>query len=217
MRIIFSYCILFSLFFACKNAATPKVQDVPLDSVKGDTVHIDPPTAIESSLYTLDSTLSTLSSLDTNRQINNTMQMVADFDKKAAPFKRDTFDISEQTSEGGQIIIVQDSSANFIKLIGTIFGEMGKKEFQYYITKDENAKLGCAFLTDIHYDRPMYQNEMKISGKEKTYEIYANNKLVAVLNAKMQKQKLTHSALKTKELETLAFFKTYIGQIKKGS
>jgi hypothetical protein len=215
---IISYIILFSLLFACKNAATPKVQ---LDSLKVDTMKIDPPkkdtivqSATEASLYLLDSTLPALGSLDTTKQVHDILRIIAGVDKDVRKFKITSYSIDEQTSEGGEVMVAKESLGDFIKLHGTIFGEMGKKNFQYYITKDKNAKLACAILTNVTYDRPMYQKSMKISGEETVYQIFANNKLVAVLNKNLKKQKLTNAQLKEMEIETLDFFKTYVGQVR---
>ena len=57
---------------------------------------------------------------------------------------------------------------------------------------------------------------MKIRETKTTYEIYSNNKIIAVLNNQKRKQNLSAEALKAKELDTRQFFKDYIGQIKIG-
>ena len=91
---------------------------------------------------------------------------------------------------------------------------MGKSDFQYYLLNGRVLKLSCVIFTDFTYDKPMYLKDMHIKGREKTYQIYIDNKLIAVLNGHKKKQNLSSAKLKNSENDTRQFFKDYIGQIK---
>src|SRR6266404_7571414 len=49
---------------------------------------------------------------DTIQQIDKTLQLVADFDKSSLNFRKDTFTVYEKTTEGCEIIVVNDRTTD---------------------------------------------------------------------------------------------------------
>lgn len=77
-----------------------------------------------------------------------------------------------------------------------------------------NLKLSCVVFTDILYDKPMYEKDMQVRETKTNYQIFTDNKLIAVLDGEKRKQNLSAGKLKATEDDTRKFFKDYIGQIK---
>lgn len=85
------------------------------------------------SIYILDTTVTSNFQGDTAEQISETLKLVADFDRVSLNFRQDTFSVYKRTTEGCEIIAVTDRSTEFVEFYGTLFGEMGKREFKFYI------------------------------------------------------------------------------------
>ncbi len=168
----------------------------------------------DSSRFALDTTVVSSFSGDTAEQINKTLQLIAAFDKASVNFRTDTFSVYEKTTEGCEIIVAHNRTTDYLKFYGTIFGEMGKNEFSFYTLNGRHPKLTCAVFTDISYDKPIYQTDMKVRETKTTYEIYCDNKLIAILDEQKKKQNRSIKELKEKETDTHQFFQEYIGQIK---
>jgi hypothetical protein len=166
----------------------------------------------EPPLYVPDTTTSIFSG-DTAAQIKKTLQFITAFDNASAGFHKDSFDVYEETTEGCEIIVVNDSASGNMKFYGTLYGEMGKEEFTFYTHNGQHPRLTSAIFTDISYNKPMYMKDSHISNKTTTYHICSDNNLVAVLDNKKRKQKLSPEDLRHKKREMLDFFITYIGQI----
>ncbi len=171
-------------------------------------------TNTDSSGFALDTTVVSSFSGDTAEQINKTLQLIADFDKASVNFRTDTFSVYDKTTEGCEIIVAHYSTTEYIKFYGTLFGEMGKSEFSFYTLNGRHPKLSCAVFTDISYDKPIYQTNMKVRETKTTYEIYCDNKLIAILDEQKMKQNRSKKELKEKETDTHQFFQEYIRQIK---
>ncbi len=168
----------------------------------------------DNTMYILDTTVTSNFQGDTAQQISKTLKLVVDFDKASINFRKDTFNVYEKTTEGCEIIAVNDRTTEFVEFYGTLFGEMGKSEFKFYMLNGRNLKLACAVFTDISYDKPIYEKDMQIRETKTNYQIFTDNKLIVVLDDKKQKQKLSFEKLKAIENDTRQFFKDYIGQIK---
>ena len=91
---------------------------------------------------------------------------------------------------------------------------MGKTEFSYYVLDSSTPKLSFVSYTDAVYDKPIYKDYMKVRASETSYEIYCDNKLIAVLNEQKIKQPYSFAELAKKERNTQSFFDDYIGQTK---
>jgi hypothetical protein len=181
-----------------------------------DTVNVDQakPDSLNYSMFVLDTTVTSNFQGDTLQQIDKTLKLVADFDKASTRYNRDTFAVYEKTTEGCEIIAVNDRSSEFVEFYGTLFGEMGKTEFKFYMLVGRNPKLACAIFTDISCDKPMYEKDMQIRETKTNFQIFTDNKLIAVLDEQKQKENSDAKKLKAMEDETRLFFRDYIGQIK---
>lgn len=151
---------------------------------------------------------------DTVQQIDKTLQLVADFDKSSSNFRKDTFSVYEKTTEGCEIIVVNDSTTDLEEFYGTLYGEMGKREFKFYLLNGRKPKFSCAVFKDIFYDKPISEKDMQIRDTKMSYQIYNNNKLIAILDEEKRKQNVSAKKLKAAEDDARRFFKDYIGQIK---
>lgn len=151
---------------------------------------------------------------DTTAQINKTLKLIADFDKASAHFPSDTFNVHDKTTEGCEIIVIRNNTTGYLKFYGTLYGEMGKKSFSYYVLNSRHPRLSFVSYTDIVYDKPIYMDDMKVKGDKTSYEIYCDNKLIAVLNEQKIKQTYSVAELVKKERSTQSFFNDYIGQTK---
>jgi hypothetical protein len=170
----------------------------------------------DSSMYVLDTTVTSNFQGDTTEQISKVFKLVEDFDKASLNFRKDTFSVYEKTTEGCEIVVVNDRSTELVEFYGTLYGEMGKNEFKFYMLKGRNPKLSCAVFTDISYDKPMYQKDMHIRESKTNYQIYSDNKLIVVLDEQKRKPNISAEKLKAIENDTRQFFKDYVGQIKIG-
>ncbi len=181
-----------------------------------DTIQAARPAKIttDSSVYILDTAVTSNFSGDTVNQISKTLKLISDFDKASVHFPRDSFLVYEKTTEGCEIIAVNNKPVGYIELYGTLFGEMGKSEFQYYLLNGSKLKLSCVIFTYFTYNKPMYQKDMQIKRREMTYQIYSENKLIAVLDGNKKKQNISSAKFKVIENDTRQFFEDYIGQIK---
>lgn len=166
------------------------------------------------SIYVLDTTISLKFQGDTNQRINETIKMFKAFDKQSQNFKRDTFIVYENTTEGCEIICIYGKSVNFMRFDGTLYGEMGKREFKYYLIREPTLKAYLVWFKDVFYDKPMYQKDIRFREAILTYLIIADNKLIGVLDEKLIRKKVSQSKMKELETDARKFFKEYIGQIK---
>ena len=203
--------LLIGLTTACNSSDRNFAQATVNDT---DNVVRKRPDNADNSMYVLDTTVTSNFQGDTTQQISKTLKLVTDFDKAAINFRKDTFSVYEKTTEGCEIIVVSDRTTEFVEFYGTLFGEMGKSEFKFYMLNGRNPKLACAVFTDISYDKPMYEKDMQIRETKTNYQIFTDNKLIAVLDEKKQKQNLSAEEMKASQSDTRQFFKDYIGQIK---
>jgi len=169
---------------------------------------------VDSSRFVLDTTIVANFGGDTTEQINKTIKLITDFDKTAVNFRTDTFSVYEKTTEGCEIIVAHNRTTDYLKFYGTLYGEMGKSEFSFYTLNGRHPKISCAVFRDISYDKPMYEKDMKVRESKTSYEIYCDNKLIAILDEQKKRQHYSTAELKEKENDTRQFFKEYIGQIK---
>jgi hypothetical protein len=149
---------------------------------------------------------------DTINQINRTLSLIDAFDSISAGFKRDSFEIEEKTTEGGELIAVRSSSTQFIRIDGELFGEMGKLEFRFYMLNQVDPLLSCVIYKHTEYDRPMYEKDMKMGSPVIDYEIYSGNHLVAVLNNQRRKISIAVDVMNEKERDTKQFVNDYLRQ-----
>jgi len=198
--------LLFFSFYACNNGdkqSSPPSIDTA--GTKNDTIAI-------TDLLAAYIPLTSLFNQDTINQINNTLLLIKAFDSISTGFKRDSFEIEEKTTEGGELIAVRSSSTQFIRIDGELFGEMGKLEFRFYMLNKVDPLISCVIYKHTEYDKPMYEKDMKMSAPVITYEIYSGNHLVAVLNHQRKKISIAADVMDEKERDTKLFVKDYLRQ-----
>lgn len=168
----------------------------------------------DSSVLFLDTTVTSYFSGDTSEQIIRTLKIVSEFDQASLNFRKDTFLVYDKTTEGCEIIVVHNKTTKFIEFYGTLYGEMGEIEFKFYMLNGQYPKFSCVVFTQLFYDKPLYEKDMQIKETKTTYQIFSDNKLIALLDGQMKKQNLPSKELREIENDTRQFFKDYVGQIK---
>jgi hypothetical protein len=128
-------------------------------------------------------------------------------------YSTDTFEFFDKTTEGGVAYVTRNKGSELLSIKGTIFGEMGKTEYKFYLPK-KGMKLIYAMFNDIIYDRNVHERNMKIKSSNRTIQIFQDGKIITVLNDKREKLKLDSGQLLKVEKETNNFYMDYIGQIK---
>ena len=151
---------------------------------------------------------------DTSFYIKKTLTFIDAFDSLSVTYDRDSADIEEKTTEGGELFVTQSASTRFVRAEGELFGEMGKLRFKFYLYNAKQPLISCVVYEHVEFDKPMNQPDMKMLPSVITYEIYCSNKLIAVLNKKREKQAIAPAELNTKEQETKQFIKNYIDPAK---
>ncbi|OJV56364.1 MAG: hypothetical protein BGO31_14855 [Bacteroidetes bacterium 43-16] len=74
-------------------------------------------------------------------------------------YSRDSFDVPDFSAEGGEMIVYHVNSGNRIIQI-VLYGETGKIRYRYLTDQHFHHKL--TEITQYHYDRPFYEEEMKM-------------------------------------------------------
>ena len=87
---------------------------------------------------------------------------------------KDSIDISDESSEGRQLISYKDSSGNLRKLVTVFNGESGKLIEEFYISND---KLIFAFTERYDYNRPIYWDD-KVAKENGDNVVFEYNKSV---------------------------------------
>jgi len=139
---------------------------------------------------------------DTNKLINKTLALMAVFDSVSVNFKRDSFDLIENTTEGDELVAIHSPSTQLIRIDGEVFGEIGKLEFSFYMINKDSPQVSSVIFKHTEYDKPMYEKDMKMSPPIITYEIYCDNQLVAVLDKQRKKQAISANLIDEKVRDT---------------
>ena len=204
--LLLTVALVVFFLWACKSREENPTSS-PTDSA---TVKQDPDTLKDLLAGHLSQT--NLNNKDTDQLINNTLALMAAFDSVSVEFKRDSFEIEEKTTEGGELIAIRSPSTQFIRIDGELFGEMGKIAFSFYMINKDTPLLSCVIYKEINYDKPMYEKDMKAGAPVITYEIYGENRLVAVLNNQRKKMAIASNLMDEKDRNTKQFVKDYLRQ-----
>ena len=200
--------LLFITLYSCHSSDRDSAPLVFTDTNKASkTIHsksFDDTT--KKSKFILDATINSIFQVDTIEEANKVLKLVSAFDRTSIKLKKDTFIVYEKTTEGCEIVVDSNKTMGLTKIYGTLFGEMDKSEFKFYLLNRNYLRLICAVFSDISYDKPMYEKDMHIMKTITTYEIYSKNQLISVLNRQKQKQHLTLEQLKIKKKDTEDFF-----------
>ncbi len=83
---------------------------------------------------------------------------------------KDSIELSNQSTESGQLITLKDTNGNIRKLIATYYGESGKLIDEYYLS---NNKLIFYLTRQFIYNRPIYwdMNKAKENNDSEVFDI----------------------------------------------
>jgi hypothetical protein len=173
------------------------------------------PMEVRNSLYVLDCTPLDSSLKDTSLAIRQALAVMDKMVMDSASFIKHSYDVYEETTEGCEIIVAKDSVNDRIQFYGTQYGETGQLAFHFYAIHCKLPRLIGAVFTEITYNKYM-DEDGKIRRRKKTYDIFHDAQLIAVLDATRKKTVLKADALTKEEDEARTYFTAYIGQIEKG-
>jgi len=91
---------------------------------------------------------------------------------------KDSVELSRQSTEAGQLIILKDTNGNTRKLIATYYGESGKIINEYYL---RNNKLIFYLTRQFVYNRPIYW-DMNKAKENNDYEVFDISKSKIIEN-----------------------------------
>jgi hypothetical protein len=95
-------------------------------------------------------------------------ELIEDFEQNKAAFTKDSFDIYEQSTDGGQLTTFHDNDKDYVVLDIWLFGETGKVHAIYWT--DKQLTIKAAKRTYFEYDKPYYEKDFKI---KETTEFYS--------------------------------------------
>ena len=139
---------------------------------------------------------------DTNNLINKTLALMAAFDSVSVNFKRDSFELIENAPESGELVAIHSPSTQLKRIDGEVFGEIGKLEFSFYMINKDSPQLSSVIFKHTEHDKPMYEKDMKVGPPIITYEIYCDNRLVAVLDKQRKKKAIAENLMDEKVRDT---------------
>ncbi len=147
-----------------------------------------------------------------------------DFINSDQNLRKDSIDIMDESSEGGQLIFYKDSSGDLRKLVIVFYGESGKLVEEFYVTND---KLVFAFIQQYEYNRPIYWDEKtaKENGDNEVFDYsksviaedsyyFDNNEILIRWLDKDKKIKQDNQSLEKTEVEIKKEYKDIRGRIK---
>jgi len=131
---------------------------------------------------------------------------------------KDSIELSNQSTESGQLITLKDTNGNSRKLIATYYGENGKLIDEYYLS---NNKIIFYLTRQFIYNRPIYwdMNKAKENNDSEVFDISkskiienryyfdSNEKLILFID-KDKKNIRAKAELKKSETEILKEYKT---------
>jgi hypothetical protein len=86
-------------------------------------------------------------------------ELIHDFEENRALFRADTFELSQQSTDGGELIAYHGKDMDYLVLDAWIYGETGKQHAIFWT--DTNMKIRLAQRTLYEYDRPYYEGAFR--------------------------------------------------------
>ncbi|MGC3946496.1 MAG: hypothetical protein QM762_18560 [Chryseolinea sp.] len=86
---------------------------------------------------------------------DNNFGIIDDFKTSASTFQHDTFDLHDQSTDGGKLIRSNSNDKNYLVFDVWLFGETGKLHAIYWTDKQTNIRI--VQWTDYKYDKPYYE------------------------------------------------------------
>jgi len=99
-------------------------------------------------------------------------KLLEDFKKNQSLFRADTFNLYEQSAEGGALIAFHSKDKNYLVIDIWLFGETGKLHATYYTDRELNIKI--VMKTDYSYDKPYYEKGYKTTESTEYYSFGDN-------------------------------------------
>jgi hypothetical protein len=119
--------------------------------------------------YTIDTIIS--------NQINFIKQKSIEINTNLNSFKKIDKDISDESTEGGDIIKYYDG-LEIKKITETFYGEMGKSNEEFYY---HNGQLIFYYSVKENYNMPMYMKGSRVTSKVETRYYFLNNRIIKYL------------------------------------
>ena len=94
--------------------------------------------------------------------IDKNFTLIDDFEKNLKLFRPDTFDVVDQSTEGGELIAYHSKDKDYLVFNIWLFGETGKIHSTYW-TQYKNLNFKIIKRTDFKYDKPFYEKEYKVT------------------------------------------------------
>lgn len=106
--------------------------------------------------------------------VDKNFALIEDFEKSQMLFSSDTFDLIDQSTEGGELITFHNKDKDYLVFDILLFGERGKIHTTYWTDKNVNFKI--AKRTNFKYDKPYYEKGYKVT-ETTEYLSYSGNSL----------------------------------------
>lgn len=112
-------------------------------------------------------------SITTQKTSDRNFDLISDFDANRGLFRPDTFQLSEQSTDGGELIAFHTKDRDYIVLDAWIYGETGKLHATFWTDMDLNIRI--AQRTLYRYDRPYYESGFKTEETTEYFSFVDNN------------------------------------------
>lgn len=139
--------------------------------------------------------------------IDKNFALVDDFGKNESVFRADTFDLIDQSTDGGKLIAYHTKDRDYLVFDIWLFGETGKIHATYWTDKKLNFKI--IRRTDFKYDKPYYEKGYRVT-ETTEYLSYSNN---SVRRYSVDQKELKDPA-EEKKIECENFFKDVTKDLK---
>ncbi|HZY81130.1 MAG TPA: hypothetical protein VFE50_16515 [Cyclobacteriaceae bacterium] len=136
----------------------------------------------------------------TSAKADGNFNLIDDFEKSSGLFRRDTFELYDQSAEGGQLVALHSKDKDYLVFDIWLFGETGKIHSIYWTDKKLNFIL--VKRVDYTYDRPFYEDGYKTEEKTSFYS-FLNNSFMAY---DADRQEMKHSNTSDMENKLRSFF-----------
>lgn len=127
-------------------------------------------------------------------------QLIDDFEKDKGIFRPDTFELNENSTDGGQLIAYHSQDKDYLVLDIWLFGETGKVHSTYWT--DRKLKFKIIKRTDFVYDKPYYEEDYTVTETTEFYS-YSDNSFIRYNS---NKQEIDNSDNVDSEMKVKNFF-----------
>lgn len=139
---------------------------------------------------------------------DNNFQLIDDFENHQKSFRADTFDLVDQSTDGGQLIVYHNKNKDYLVFDIWLFGETGKVHATYWTDRKVNFKI--IRRTDFTYDKPYYEKGYTVT-ESTEYLSYLDQ---SILRYDADKKKLDNALTNEKKTEGEDLFKAVTKGVK---